>query len=171
MERLNNKKPWHGVLKNISKEGKSYYVDTTISPILYKNGEIKKFMALRYNITNAIEQEQRINRQLTDRLTGFPNRTKLIEDLEKRIYEAITILNIDAFQEINDLYGHEVGDELLKNFTLYLSDNLDKKNCTLYKLPADEFVIATRDNLRMSIYKRIISNLIKQFDKSPLHYQ
>ncbi len=164
---LFRKEPWHSVIKNMSKEGKSYYVDTTITPILDKDGKLKKFLALRYNITNAIEQEQRINRQLTDRLTGLPNRTKLIEDLENRKYEAITILNIDAFQEINDLYGHIIGDELLKNFSHYLSKDLNEKNCTLYKLPADEFVIASKDSLDFIIYKNIIGKLIKQLDNHP----
>lgn len=162
---LLNKKPWHNVIKNMSKEGKSYYVDTTITPILNKNGEIKKFLALRYNITNAIEQEQRINRQLIDSLTGLPNRTKLIENLENGKYKAITILNIDAFQEINDLYGHVIGDNLLKNLAHYLSENINEKNCTLYRLQADEFVITSKGALSTMDYQKIISNLIKQFDR------
>lgn len=168
-ETLLNKKPWHDVIKNMSKRGKSYYVDTTITPILDKNGEIKKFLAMRYNITNAIEQEQRINRQLSDRLTGLPNRTKLIEDIEIGKYEAITILNIDAFQEINDLYGHTIGDELLTNFGNYLSKNLNQRDCSLYKLPADEFVIASKGFLSTIVYKNMISNLIKQFDRQLFH--
>lgn len=164
-EDLLSKKTWHGVLKNLSKEKKSYYVDTTITPILDKNGEIEKFLALRYNITKVIEQEQCINRQLTDRLTDLPNRTKLIDDLESKQYQAITILNIDTFQEINDLYGQTIGDELLKNFALYLSKIIRKKNCSLYKLPADEFVIAANTSMRMENYENTIHNIIKNLDR------
>ncbi len=164
-EKLISKKPWNGVLKNISKQGESYYVDTTITPILDKNGDIKKFLALRYNITRVIKQKERIDQQLTDRLTGLPNRTKLIEDIEKGKYMAITIFNIDAFQEINDLYGHKIGDKLLKSFGQYLFRHLNESNCYLYKLPADEFVIASKDSLNMKDLKKVISDLIKNFDK------
>lgn len=168
-EQLLNKKPWHGVIKNLSKDKKSYYVDTTITPILDKDGKIEKFLALRYNITQVIEQEKRINRQLTDRLTDLPNRTKLIEDLENNMYQAITILNIDLFQEINDLYGQTIGDELLKSFALYLSKNLRNKNYLLYKLPADEFVIASNTSMEMEMYKKVIERLIKSFDQYIFH--
>ena len=164
-EQLSSKKPWHGVLKNMNKGGESYYVDTTITPILHKNGEIKKFLALRYNITHAIEQEERIDQHLKDRLTGFANRTKLIEDLESGKYEAITILNIDAFQEINDLYGHIIGDGLLKSLGNYLSKLLNKETCSLYKLPADEFVIASINSQNLKSFKEIIDHLIKNLDK------
>ena len=163
-KKLNNKEPWNGVIKNRSKKGKSYYVDTTITPILNKNGEIKNFLALRYNITNAIEQKLRISQQLTDRLTGLPNRTKLIEDIENKKYAAITIFNIDAFQEINDLYGHTLGDSILKSFGNYLSKHLKEDTCFLYKLPADEFVFASRDSLTKENFKEIIISLIKNLD-------
>lgn len=163
---LLSKKPWHGVIKNLSKEGRGYYVDTTITPILDKNGEIQKFMALRYNITKAIVQEQRMNRQLTDRLTGLPNRIKLIEDIEDKKYNAITVLNIDSFQEINDLYGQTIGDEILKSFSIYLSRRLRRKKCYLYKLPADEFVVASDNSLDIKSYKKIIIRLIQGFDNT-----
>lgn len=164
-EQLLNKKPWHGVIKNLSKDKKSYYVDTTITPILNKHGEIEKFLALRYNISKVIEQEKRINRQLKDRLTDLPNRTKLLEDIENKKYQAITILNIDTFQEINDLYGQTIGDEILKSIALNLARTIRKKNCSLFKLPADEFVIAKNTSMRMENYENLIHDIIKNLDR------
>lgn len=79
-----NKQPWHGILKNRAKDGSTYYVDTTITPILTTNGEIEKFIAIRHEITKVFEQEQLIHRQYTDTLTGLQNRLKLLQDLEKK---------------------------------------------------------------------------------------
>ena len=163
---LLNKKPWHGVIKNLSKDGQSYYVDTTITPILDKNGEIQKFLALRYNITKAIEQERRMDQYLKDRLTGLPSRIKLIEDIENQKYKAITILNIDSFQEINDLYGQTIGDEVFKSLAIYLSRRVRKKKCYLFKLPADEFAIACDNTLDFKSYTKIIIRLIQDIDNT-----
>lgn len=163
-ETLLKKQVWQGILKNRAKDGSAYYVDTTITPILDKNGEIKKFLALRHNITKIIEQEERIAQQLSDRLTGLPNRLKLIEDLESGEFVAIGLLNLDSFQELNNLYGHKIGDEILKNFALYLSENLNEEKCCLYKLPSDEFAILSKLSLEKEVFKHIVIRLIHKLD-------
>ena len=159
-----NKQTWQGVIKNRAKDGSAYYVDTTIAPILGKDGEIEKFIALRHNITKVIEQEKVIARQLTDRLTGLPNRLKLLEDLENRECIAMGLLNLDSFQELNNLYGHTIGDEILKSFAAYLAENLDMDNCRLYKLPADEFAVLAMEPFDEETFKDIIMSLIRKLD-------
>ncbi|MCJ7766122.1 MAG: EAL domain-containing protein [Thiovulaceae bacterium] len=168
-ETILSKQPWHGVIKNRAKDGSVYYVDTTISPILGKKGEIEKFIALRYDITKVIEQEKHITRHLTNRLTGLPNRLKLIEDLESGRYVAMGVLNLDAFQELNNLYGHKIGDEVLKTFAAYLTENLNKENCSLYKLPSDEFAILSRASCDEETCKSVIAPLIQKLDSHMFH--
>ncbi|MDO9208533.1 MAG: EAL domain-containing protein [Sulfuricurvum sp.] len=161
---LLRKQRWQGIIKNRGKEGNTYYVDTTITPILDKNGEIKKFLALRHDITKVVEQEERIAQQLSDRLTGLPNRTKLIEDLESGEFVAMAILNLDSFQELNNLYGHKIGDEILMNFAVYLNENLNEEKCRLYKLPSDEFAILSSISLEKETFKHHIVRLIETLD-------
>lgn len=50
-------KVWTGELKNRAKDGSFYWVDTNISPIVNKQGEVIEFMAIRYNITQQKESE------------------------------------------------------------------------------------------------------------------
>lgn len=73
-----------------------------------------------------------------DNLTSLQNRRRLIEILELRRSSFLMIINIDSFQEINDLYGDEVGDILLREFAKFLR-TLTPKEGTLYRLHADEF--------------------------------
>ena len=73
-----------------------------------------------------------------DSLTGLQNRRRLIEKLELRNYSFLMIINIDSFQEINDLYGDDAGDKLLKEFALFLQNNIPKDG-SLYRLHSDEF--------------------------------
>ncbi|MCJ7766644.1 MAG: EAL domain-containing protein, partial [Thiovulaceae bacterium] len=168
-ETILRKQPWQGVIKNRAKDGSVYYVDTTITPILGKNGEIEKFIALRHDITKVIEQEKHIARQLTNPLTGLPNRLKLIEDLDSGRYVALGVLNLDSFQELNNLYGHKIGDEILKTFAVYLSENLNKENCALYKLPSDEFVILSRASCNEETCKGVIAPIIQKLDSNMFH--
>ncbi|MBU1643312.1 PAS domain S-box protein, partial [bacterium] len=158
-ETILRKQIWQGIIKNRAKDGSAYYVDSTIAPILGKNGKIEKFIALRHDITKVIEQEKLIARQLTDRLTGLPNRLKLLDDLENEKYVAMGLLNLDGFQELNNLYGHKIGDEILKSFAAYLSENLGMKSCRLYKLPSDEFAVLSTASLNEESFKDIITAL------------
>jgi len=161
-----NKQPWHGILKNRAKDGSTCYVDTTISPILASNGEIEKFIAIRHDITKVFEQEQLINRQLTDRLTGLPNRLKLIQDLEKRQHSTLAMFNIDAFHELNKLYGHKVGDEILKSLAVYFSETLSEEQNQIYKLPGDVFAILCTESCDDDTCKEIIKPLLQNLSEN-----
>lgn len=50
----------------------------------------------------------------TDALTGLYNRTRLLKDVEAQPDATLMILNLDRFKEINSLFGHECGDEVLR---------------------------------------------------------
>lgn len=48
---IRDKKTWYGIVKNLTKEGKTYYVDTVINPIVDCNGKIVEYIGIRYDIT------------------------------------------------------------------------------------------------------------------------
>ncbi len=74
-----------------------------------------------------------------DSLTALPNRKKLLEIIENSNSPALAILNIDSFKEINDFYGHTVGDMILCELAKRLSDA--GKGFGVYKLSADEYAV------------------------------
>lgn len=73
-----------------------------------------------------------------DNLTGLQNRRRLTEMLELKKNSFLMIINIDSFQEINDLYGDEAGDKLLKEFATFLQKKLSNDG-SIYRLHSDEF--------------------------------
>lgn len=156
-----NKKPWHGIIKNRSKDGSTYYVDSSITPILDNNGEIKQFIAIRHDITKVFEQEQLINRQLTDHLTGLPNRLKLAQDLKEKEYSSLAIFNLDGFQELNKLYGYKIGDEILIRTADYFSETFNKEQ-KIYKLPSDEFAVLCGLSCNMDTCEDILTSFINK---------
>lgn len=108
------------------------------------------------NIQKLMAKEQMIESQLRDELTGIKNRTALFNDME--IIEGIMILavfNIDFFSTINDYYGYERGDQLLKIFAKRLVEIVGDDN--VYRISGDEFaVIRTNTILDQECRERLL---------------
>lgn len=80
-------------------------------------------------------------------LTGLPNRKQLIKDLEFDKYKILTIINVNSFNNINSIYGNDVGDEVLLELSRRLKKFvLHKDGYQLYKLHADEYAICIFNN-------------------------
>ncbi|AXH15258.1 hypothetical protein CP985_07815 [Malaciobacter mytili LMG 24559] len=155
-----DKRVWKGVLKNRTKEGKTYYVKSSIVPILDVSGSIKEFIAIRYDVSDLINQEKRIRLQITDHLTKLPNRQKLLEDLENKDDLILAIFNIQRFKEINEYYGFEVGDKLLIELANVLQKKIDD-NTVLYKLQGDEFALLTsKDKISLEEFKTLCAEIL-----------
>ncbi|WP_455755793.1 EAL domain-containing protein [Sulfurimonas sp.] len=95
--------------------------------------ELDDIKSIFNNMLDSIEHQF-----YNDTLTGLENRRRLTEELEKRKNVFLMIINIDSFQEINDLYGDQAGDAILKEFALFLQKNR-QENVNLYRLHSDEF--------------------------------
>ncbi|MCJ1907609.1 bifunctional diguanylate cyclase/phosphodiesterase [Planococcus ruber] len=81
-----------------------------------------------------------------DQLTGLPNRFSLYKDFLKRIETeqasfSVLFFDLDGFKRINDLYGHNSGDEVLKQIGRRLSGKSLRKGSRLYRIGGDEFVL------------------------------
>ncbi len=80
-----------------------------------------------------------------DKLTGLPNRLRLMQDLEKDSSVSLVLLNLDRFREVNSLFGDSCGDLILREVALRLESflsGIDHSGAKLYRIDADEFAIA-----------------------------
>ncbi len=93
----------------------------------------------------AISSERALAR--TDELTGLANRRKFLAELElfRKETGSLLILDLDGFKEINDNYGHEVGDQLLRQVATRFSRVLPNQ-ALLARLGGDEFGALIRGN-------------------------
>ncbi len=94
------------------------------------------------------QMEQRLEQMsFEDALTGLPNRRYLVERLQQAIHRArrtqkkiaVLFLDLDCFKPVNDNFGHEVGDTLLKAVGGRLLPSL-RSTDMLARLGGDEFV-------------------------------
>lgn len=80
-----------------------------------------------------------------DENTKLPNREKVLKDLSSEKFSALILIDIRKFKHINDLFGYQSGDELLRKFAHFLQKNLSSSE-TLYKFSGNEFIIASNSN-------------------------
>ncbi len=101
------------------------------------------FLLYRRMVT---QREKALHQRLYyDSLTGLPNRNSALEDFKKeRLTGTAAIMNIDGFKEINDLFGHEAGDALIKDIADLLSREFPQIQ-HLYRLPGDEFLMVLEE--------------------------
>lgn len=80
-----------------------------------------------------------------DNLTGLPLRQRLAHDFEKKQKQckgnmALMFVDVDHFKSINDLYGHNIGDDVLQNLVAQIHGLLDIRQ-SMYRYGGEEFII------------------------------
>ena len=166
---ITNKEIFKGVIVNKKKNGTVYYVDTTIIPILDENKNIEEFIAIRHDITKVYEQKKLIEEQFIDELTLLPNRQKLLKDFKDNKIQKIAMININSFRDINNFYGFEAGDLVLKKFSQILLDKISTNiNLDLYRVANDVFAICTKNKDNLEEIRDICTNIIEYFSLHPI---
>lgn len=102
-----------------------------------------------YVIRRVTSQAKQLEyRALHDELTGLPNRVLFYDRLKKAIFSSqrevksfsIILIDLNRFKPVNDLYGHNVGDLLLREVARRLKDSVRKAD-TVARLGGDEYMI------------------------------
>lgn len=97
-------------------------------------------------VTYILQKEAEYHKQqsLTDSLTGIGNRLSLFNQLKYRIFQKksfqLFLLDLNDFKQVNDQYGHQAGDKVLKVF----AERLSQVEANCYRIGGDEFAIISR---------------------------
>jgi len=125
------------------------YVDLSTVPMLNSDGEIAGGITIVNDITTEVTaQEKMIRSAYYDMLTNIPNRTLLMDKLKRLIenkksidvYAALLFLDIDNFKKINETYGHNIGDGVLKQTARKIEESIGTHD-TLARISGDKFLI------------------------------
>ncbi|MDB2562257.1 EAL domain-containing protein [Sulfurimonas sp.] len=120
---------------------------------------------LGHEVQNKTKELQHIANH--DNLTGLPNRLLFLDRLKQSIKHSkrnntsvsVLFLDLDRFKEVNDTYGHDVGDKLLQKISNKLS-HIIREEDTVSRLGGDEFTIILNDlneNDIINITQKIIT--------------
>ena len=163
---IQNKRIWTGIIKGIRKDGTLFITKMSIVPVLDKNNNIIEYIAPRTDITELVNSKDKLQLSLiTDDLTLFPNRQKLINDIKQNNKSTsihLALLNIDRFKDINDFYGHKTADKILIQIAKKLKDVCKNEKSEVYKLPSDEYAILTTMQIDEEEFFAHINKIIKE---------
>jgi diguanylate cyclase (GGDEF)-like protein/PAS domain S-box-containing protein len=139
--------------ERIRKDGRRITVSLTISPIKDARGAILGASAIARDISNQKRAEKRIRHMAQhDPLTGLPNRVLLYDRIGRALAQAqrnrgmmaVLFLDLDDFKDINDSFGHQTGDRVLRMASHRLLRCLRAAD-SIGRLGGDEFVICLPD--------------------------
>ena len=114
---------WRGEFHNKKKNGELYWESASISPIFNDQGKIKQLLAVKEDISERKALEYQLQMQARiDVLTGISNRRYFMETMESELARnqrypkknVFLMLDIDHFKQVNDLFGHGMGDVALR---------------------------------------------------------
>jgi two-component system CheB/CheR fusion protein len=165
---------WDGELWCRRKTGDIYPEHLSISTIKNNRQHVTHYIGVFSDITDRKQAEEAIHQlAFYDVLTGAANRFLLRERAEQTMREslrdgrtfALMFIDLDHFKEVNDVFGHDAGDLLLKEVSKRIKHFIRPQD-TLSRLGGDEFVVllnAMKCDLVVDFADRVITSLVEPY--------
>lgn len=162
------------VKRYIRKGGDTVWAKITVTMFRDPAGKPLYVIAMLEDITERKRSEDSAHHQaLHDQLTGLPNRTLLHDRLNQALLAtdrsgralALLLMDLDRFKDVNDTFGHQYGDLLLRQLGARLKASL-RDSDTIARLGGDEFAVllpGTDENGAMVSATKLVEILDKPF--------
>jgi diguanylate cyclase (GGDEF)-like protein/PAS domain S-box-containing protein len=172
-----------GITEHFENEHRMLHKDSTYRwilsrglAVLNENGVTTRLAGSQTDVTDRKYAEQKLlHDAFYDKLTNLPNRALFLDHLRLAVERAkrrpdfkfaVLFLDVDRFKDVNDSYGHMVGDKLLVEFGQLLATRM-RTTDTIARFGGDEFVILIDDITDVTnatqIAEWIDSELVKPF--------
>ncbi len=164
---------WRGEMWNRRKDGSQFPVWQQITVIKDNNGKVSNYASIFSDISELKAVEQQLAHLAHhDELTGLPNRLYFKAQLEKSLQQAkrnqhmmaLLFLDLDGFKQINDSFGHDVGDQLLKEVAQRLKRCVREED-TVARMGGDEFIIILNHIKSDDDASLVADNIIKSVNR------
>jgi diguanylate cyclase (GGDEF)-like protein/PAS domain S-box-containing protein len=140
---------WRGEIWNRRKNGEIFPEWLTITAIRNDDGGIVRMIGIFSDITQRKMTEEHLKHLAHhDVLTALPNRTLYLDRLGQQIRLAkrdrkelaVLFIDLDRFKPVNDQYGHNIGDQVLKQIADRLAESVRSAD-TVARIGGDEFTV------------------------------
>ena len=159
--------PWTHILR----DGRRIQVEVSAHTISFEGKRA------RFSLVQDVTERQQLHHRLVhqahhDMLTGLPNRLLLLDRMEQALASAarrgkkaaVMCLDLDRFKQINDTYGHAVGDLCLKHVAERLKSRLRAED-TVARSGGEEFTVIVGDLVSAEDATRIVEDLLAALRK------
>lgn len=172
-EAINTLGSWRGEIWNRKKNGERYAEFLRIDAVRDEKGEVENYIGIFSDITEHLKRQEQLHHMANyDPLTNLPNRylfMTLAEQIlsfskRKNSKAVISFLDLDGFKQVNDVYGHEIGDNILKQ----VADRLEKQlrqSDAIARIGGDEFVVVFSDIDMISDAQQLFDRILKALEE------
>jgi len=154
------------------------YMAATCVPLLNAAGQVEDVMSIFHDYTERRHAEDKIRQAaLHDPLTNLPNRALLFEYARhvlggaRRMHESVAVMfiDLDRFKPINDLHGHEVGDEILRQVAQRFEHTIREEDM-VFRLGGDEFLVLLPRIKNVTVAGELALHILNTISR-PYHVQ
>jgi len=140
---------YRNIFINRKKNHELFHLDMTITPLRDDQGIITHYLATAKDITQQLNLEERLNHlAYYDALTGIPNRNLAKDRMKQALARAeankkvvaVLFLDLDRFKFLNDTFGPDIGDKILKETAARLVGALGEGE-SVGRVGSDEFTL------------------------------
>lgn len=143
---------WRGEIWNKRKNGEIFPERMSLSAVKDSAGQTTHYVCMFTDISQEKQREEQLQFLAhRDALTGLFNRTWFAQELSRLVVDApqsgeklaVILLNLDRFKDVNDSYGHAVGDEVLRHIARQVQLAL-RPGDLIARMAGDEIVVLAR---------------------------
>ena len=150
-----------------NKEGDYIWVEHQAQAISSKDGKVTRIIG---RISDINERKRNALKQRTsiDALTGAFLRTSVAREFENPVYNenthCVVLFNINGFHFINNQYGYDVGDTVLRELVTVLWEN-QQGRCAVGRLEDDTFVVAMMEVSEKHTPQKVVDRVLERFER------
>ena len=156
-----------------TRHGEVIPVESVSSPIRSHTGELLGTVMVARDVSENQRTQERLQWQAEhDVLTGLPNRTLLERLFDAALWRtresdkklAVCLLDVDNFKNVNDAFGHAVGDKLLIDIVDRLRKLLHEGD-TVARLGGDDFVLLLEDLASADVIADVLAKILEHLSR------
>jgi diguanylate cyclase (GGDEF)-like protein/PAS domain S-box-containing protein len=167
-------RPFETAATGRKKTGELFFVNEVVTPLVDRDGKITRIISTARDITRQRQLEEKLDYlEKYDLLTGIPNRKYFVDMVEQEIVSAkergcflsVIIIDIDQSKHINDLFGSEAGDAVLKWISEKMRTAVSPRDI-IARLGSDEFAVLHFDDSRPVVAGGVAENIRRALSQS-----
>lgn len=141
-------------IRSRRRDGTPFWCSVHVAPVRNDDGRVTHYVGILDDVTEMKSYQAQLEHQAThDELTGLPNRALLLDRIDQGIAHArregcvmgVLFIDLDHFKRINDGYGHNTGDAVLRALSQRLGSVL-RAGDTVARYGGDEFILVVNDH-------------------------
>jgi diguanylate cyclase (GGDEF)-like protein len=161
-------------------DGSIRHMESRGAVMLDTDGKVARVVVVSQDITERNAAEQRVQYLAHhDALTDLPNRTLMSDRMRQALAHArrdnamlaVMFLDLDKFKPVNDVLGHEIGDQLLKEVAVRLQACVPRESDSVARIGGDEFLfLLARVQSRKdasAVADKVLQTMSKPFQVGP----